>query len=84
MPVGSSGGRELRSRLLELARREGVSLNQAALRLMRRGAGLGRRGAVEHVGHALDHLIGTWTEDQAREVLEAAEDFEVVDEDLWR
>ena len=52
---------ELTDRIRQLARREGISLNRAVLRLLRRGAGLGERDdKPDVVGDSLDHLIGTW------------------------
>ena len=76
---------ELANRIQELARREGISLNRAVLRLLRRGAGLGdgNRNAVT-VGDSLDHLIGTWTEEEAAEIDRALEDLSHVDEAKWR
>ena len=60
---------ELADRIRALARREGISLNRAVLRLLRRGAGLGdgNRGP-DTVGDSLDHLIGTWTAAEAAEM----------------
>jgi hypothetical protein len=71
--------------LRKLARDEGISLNKAALRLLRRGAGLEEPTAgPDIVGTSLDHLIGTWTDEQADELASAVEDFEVIDEALWQ
>lgn len=76
---------QLHRRLQELATSEGISLSQAALRLMRKGAGLGAPPRREQVvGAALDHLIGTWTEQEAREMAEATGDFEHVEPDMWQ
>ena len=76
---------ELERRLRLEARNGGVSLNQAALRLLRRGAGLDReRTAPNAVGSALDHLIGTWSEADARSLQEATAVFERVDEEFWK
>ena len=76
---------ELERRLRVEARKDGLSLNQAALRLLRRGAGLeagaGRHGAV---GASLDGLIGTWSEDDARSVQAATAVFERLDEEFWK
>lgn len=76
---------ELERRLRLEARKDGLSLNQAALRLLRRGAGLemgsGRQGAV---GASLDGLIGTWSEDDARSVQAATAVFERLDEEFWK
>lgn len=65
----------------DLARREGISRNQAVLRLLRRG--VEPAGAAGTVGEALDWFIGAWSQDRARELEEAIADFETVDEDLW-
>ena len=75
---------DLERRLRLEARNAGVSLNQAALRLLRRGAGLGDAVGSSAVGSALDHLIGTWSEADERELLEATAFFERVDEEFWR
>ena len=76
---------ELSAKLRRLAKREGISLNQAALRLLRRGAGLaeGADGA-DTVGSSFDRLIGSWTQADVDEMESALEDFETVDEAVWR
>lgn len=77
-------GDELGAAMRRLAAREKISLNQAALRLLRRGAGLSedveRPGAV---GTTLDHLIGSWSTQAADEFDAALADLETVDEDAW-
>jgi hypothetical protein len=76
---------ELERVLRHIARSERISLNQAALRLIRRGAGLDVTGqSSDTVGDALDHLIGQWTEQQADEVMDAVQVFEKVDESMWQ
>jgi hypothetical protein len=76
---------ELERVLRGFARRRGISLNRAALELMRRGSGLAE-GTPEAgcVGSSLDHLIGTMSDDEAGRVLEAIESCNQVDEELWR
>lgn len=68
-----------------LARSEGISLNQAALRLLRKASGLGAavggRGAV---GDALDEFFGTWSDEEAGEFMDVVRDFDRIDEGLWR
>ena len=67
-----------------LAKREDISLNQAALKLLRKGAGLPDDvGRVDTVGATLDHLIGAWTPEEADEMDAALEEFETVDEAVW-
>ncbi len=76
---------ELEQRIRGLARMEGLSLNQAALRLLRKGAGIGQQKDREDVvGSSLDHLIGTWSDEEAKMFMEAVEDFEKIDVSLWR
>jgi plasmid stability protein len=68
-----------------LAAREGISLNQAVLRLLRRGAGLGSESTGAHVvGSSLDHLMGTWTREEADEMERALDDLSRIDEAMWR
>jgi prevent-host-death family protein len=43
---------------------------------------LAREGRT--VGHSLDWLIGTWSEEEEREFLEAIEVFEQIDESFWK
>lgn len=72
--------------LSQLAEREGISLSKAALKLMRKGAGLAEGDAKPRkpIGHALDHLAGTWTQEEADEFNAAVAVFETIDEDMWR
>ena len=74
----------LESRIQQLAHQEGISLNRAVMKLLRRGAGLGERvGSANTIGTALDHLIGTWTAEEASEMEQALEDLSQVDEAMW-
>jgi hypothetical protein len=58
---------DLERALRRVAKEEGVSLNQAALRLLRKGAGLS--GAVPHpIGSGLDAFLGTLTAEDALQV----------------
>jgi hypothetical protein len=71
--------------LKELSKRERISLNQAALRLMRKGAGIVEsREPPRVIGHALDRFFGTWTDEQARKFDEAVSWFETIDPEGWR
>ena len=72
---------ELSAAIRRLARREGISLNEAALRLLRKGAGhtAGVKGR-ETIGSSLDHLIGSWTAEEADAMDSALQDFETVGE----
>jgi hypothetical protein len=75
---------ELAHRIERLTRLEGISLNQAVPRLLRKGAELGEKQEVaDVVGSSLDHLIGTWVAEEAEEVERAVADFEEIDESMW-
>lgn len=68
----------------ELARRERISLDKAALRLLGKGAGIGPTDQADCIGNSLDHLIGTWSEKDSREFLESIQSCEQIDAELWR
>ncbi len=75
---------ELSEYIHRLAQQERISLNQAVLRLLRRGAGLeADQAADDTVGSSLDHFIGSWTRQQADEMDRALKDFEGIDEAMW-
>ena len=78
-------GEALARKIRETARREGVSLNQAVLRLLNRAAGLDEPEVDERVvGRSLDDLIGTWTDEEARELAAATAELRAIDQDMWR
>jgi hypothetical protein len=72
----------LERQIRALARRERISLNKAALRLLEKGAGLGTR-QDDRIGSSLDHLIGTWKPEEAEEFLESVRSCDQVDPELW-
>lgn len=75
---------DLDAAVRRLAQQEGVSLNQAVLRLMRKGAGLDRGAErTDAIGSSLDHLIGSWTAAEADEMDRALADFDTIDEAAW-
>ena len=75
---------DLERSIRQLAAREGISLNRAVLRLLRRGAGLGNHDHQANVvGDSLDHLIGTWSPEEAAEFEDALRDLSRVDEAMW-
>ncbi|MBI4278387.1 MAG: hypothetical protein HY660_08010 [Armatimonadetes bacterium] len=78
----------LAKRLRETARARGLSLNRTVLLLLRQAAGLARqepeppKAPVRHTD--LDHLAGTWSEQEAQEFDEAVRELRQVDPELWR
>ena len=76
---------ELAEAIRQLARRDGTALNQAALKLLRRGAGLpDGQGDGRNIGSALDDLFGSWSREEAEAFGASLEVFETVDESAWR
>lgn len=74
----------LERRIRQVADEEGLSLNKAALRILRRGAGVGEEGARHRIGDRLDAFFGTWTAAEAREFLESIESCEQIESAFWR
>jgi hypothetical protein len=76
---------ETQARLRDLAGRRRVSLNKAAVMLIRRGAGLRADDqGPETVGDSLDAFVGSWSPRQEKEFLRSIRDTEQVDRELWR
>lgn len=78
---------ELSRAIEDQARSERISLNEAALRLLRRATGAGAPGgaALGAVGHSLDGFAGTWTKDEAADFDRRVDEmFGQIDEELWR
>jgi hypothetical protein len=70
--------------LKDAAQKAGSSVNAQVLELIRRGLGLGEGRGRAGRYRDLDHLAGTWSEEEAQEFEAATAAFEVVDEELWR
>ena len=76
---------DLSASIRRLARKEGISLNKAVLKLLRKGAELTDDTASgKIVGSSLDHLIGSWTPAEADELNAVLQEFETIDEESWK
>jgi len=76
---------ELAELVRQFAGGEGISLNRVVPRLLPGGADPGEPSdRTNVVGDSLDHLIGTWTAEEAAEMAWVLEDFSGVDEEMWR
>jgi hypothetical protein len=77
--------KELERRLRGVAKARGVSLNRAALILLKEGADLDTAGPqVRVVGDSLDHLIGSWSRDEERVFLKAISPLQAIGNIPWR
>ena len=75
---------QLEKCLRQLAAERQISLNRAALALMRRGARLTeRREPPDRVGTGLDTFIGVWSEEDEADLRRALEPFEQIDPGFW-
>jgi hypothetical protein len=70
--------RELDEAIRRKAKREGISLNKAAIRALDEGV---RLSGERILHHDLDDLAGKWVHDPA--VDEALESMRVIDPELW-
>lgn len=68
-----------------LARQRNVSINKAALALIKKGAGIRDDGeGPETIGTALNPFIGSWSATEEQEILDSIADLSQVDENLWK
>ncbi|MFU8858241.1 MAG: antitoxin [Deferrisomatales bacterium] len=70
--------------LKQAARKAGKSVNNQVIEFVRQGLGLAGRPRGGPPYDDLDHLAGTWTQEEADEFAQRTAAFETVDEDLWR
>ena len=78
-------GGELHRAIKKEASRRGVSMNRYVLAILREAVGLndGLRKPPEEY-QDLDHLAGTWTDQDYADFVEQFEAQRSVDDDLWR
>jgi hypothetical protein len=77
---------DLEEKLEQFARQQGMPIERAALTLLRQATGLEADRPRGVIGNSMDHLIGTWTAEEAEEFDKAVEVFEQIaeiDESLW-
>ena len=74
---------EISQAIRALSEREGISLNQAVLRLLRKGAGLGREASDGRINNTLDSFFGGWADDEVAEFNTSTADVSKVDDDFW-
>lgn len=69
--------------LKEKATSEGISVNALTLKLLRETLGIEKKKRVVTYND-LDHLAGTWSEQDAVEFEQVTAVFEKADEDMWK
>ena len=66
----------------EKARKDKLSLNRAIVRLLEEATG--ERGGKKAIHHDLDHLAGTWSEEEYQQFMVALREQRQVDPEMWR
>lgn len=69
--------------LKDKAKQEGSSINAALLKILRKELGVEKKRHTV-VYHDLDHLAGTWDRKDFAEFRKNVEDFEKIDEKMWK
>jgi hypothetical protein len=77
--------RELAAAIHQIAASEGIALDEAALKLLFRGAGIQQNpDPSTTIGSDLDHLFGVWKPDDAETFLASIRHCERIDQDFWK
>jgi hypothetical protein len=75
----------LEAEIRRISDTDGISLNQAALKLMRKGAGLENHTKSRgRIGQRLDRFAGTWSSKEAKQIGAFISSVERIDRDLWK
>ena len=64
------------------ARQKKISVNRAVIELLEERVGVTERKRAVH--HDLDHLVGSWSRDEAKEFDEVLHDMRQIDPELWK
>ena len=75
---------ETAERLKEHARQRGLSVNAQVIEYIRQGLGIAGPASRRSTHQDLDHLAGTWDAAEALTIESRLEDFEAIDEELWK
>jgi hypothetical protein len=83
--TGRGFDKALARRIKEVAKTQRISLNQAAVMLLRQATGLDLISKQpERIGDSLNKLIGAWTNEEAEELLKSIRPLETIDSELWK
>ena len=69
--------------LKDKAKQDGSSINAALLKILRKELGIEKKRHTV-IYHDLDHLAGTWDKKDLSEFQKKVEDFEKIDEKMWK
>jgi plasmid stability protein len=66
------------------AKQKKTSVNKAVIELLEESAGGKAKKKTPHRYHDLDHLVGTWTKQEAAAFDKIVKSFRTIDPDLWK
>ena len=75
---------QLEFRLKQEAHRRGLSMNRTVLAMLRQAAGISNAETKPREYHDLDHLMGKWTEQEAREFDKALKEMRRIEPEIWQ
>lgn len=75
---------ELSKRLKEAARRSNRSVSQYVLELLRQQTGIEKSKRFTTIHSDLDHLFGTWSEEEHEAVQGKIDAESTIDDELWK
>jgi plasmid stability protein len=75
---------EVADKLKLTAAEQGKSINQLALEIVKEGLGLNKERKFSREYNDLDHLFGSWSEDEFRQIHKKIDQERQVDQELWK
>ena len=70
--------------LKKAAHEKKISLNALIVNLLRQSLGLDAKQHISNCYHDLDQLAGTWDKKEMGSFRKTAEDFERIDQEIWK
>ncbi|MEW6378031.1 MAG: antitoxin [bacterium] len=74
---------DLAAKLKQVASEQSKSINQIALETLKKGLGLEPQEKLAKIYHDLDHLFGSWTEEEFTTIEDKINRERKIDEELW-
>ncbi len=74
---------ELAAEIERIAAEEHLSLNRTAIRLLEKGAGIRSHAGHEIVHRDLDHLAGSWSDEEAAQFDASLSQQRKIDPEMW-
>jgi len=67
-----------------LAQAEGLSINKAAAKILKLGAGIRDAASPRIIGQAVDRFVGSLSKAEAQKLSSSLRSLEQVDDELWK